>query len=363
MLIRTVNWAIAAVFFSLSLANSVSAEASAHKDKETVTASIEQKQVVLSSLQEALANAYVDEKIAGEMSAYLAALKKHKAVTKQQNVEQFAQWITKELQAISNDQHLRIEYSPEPLAIKVTDEIVNDFEDDFERSMWQSNNFGFNKLERLPFNLGYMKLEAFAPKQEAAPMLASAFTFLNNSSSLIIDLRGNFGGFEYTGVLFASYFLEEKTHLFDMHWRQLDRVEQRWSYPDVEGPKYGNDKQVYILIDQHTFSAAEAFAYNMKHLGLATLVGEKTAGAANAGDYVQLSPHFKAFVPMRRLVNVVTNDNFEGKGVIPDVEAASAQALKAAQIHYLTKLKATESNPRRSKRIEKRLGDLQPVAD
>ena len=346
----------ALVAFSLTQFSVQAGERGGDSKAPMITA--EQKTQVLSTLSDVLVESYVHEDQARTMSARLKALLKQSNGKKQENVEQFSERLSAELQEISGDKHLRVEYSAKPLSIPASAKAVNDYESDDEKAMWRSNNLGFDKLERLPFNIGYMKLVAFAPVHEAAPMLASAFTFLNNSNSLIIDLRGNFGGFEYTGMMLTSYFLTEKTHLMDMYWRKDDRLEQRWSSLYVDGPKYGEDKKVYILVDKRTFSAGEAFAYTMKHLGRATIIGEHTAGAGNAGEFMQLSPHFKAFIPMRRVINPITNSNFEGKGVVPDVEATSDDALKVAQVNYLESIKATENNPRRVKRIEMRLASL-----
>lgn len=312
------------------------------------------KTEIIGELSHSLKTHYVDEKKATQLVKHLSKLSKN-LPSNTDTPEQFSGYLTKVLQEVSNDKHLRVEFSAKPLSIEVAEDVVTTFESEDEKLMWKSNNLGFDKLERLPFNIGYMKLFAFPPKDEAAPMLASAFTFLNNSQSLIIDLRGNFGGYEYTNLLFASYFLAERTHLLDMHWRKDNRREERWSSEKVTGPKYSQDKKVYILVDNETFSAAEAFSYTMKHLGRAVIVGERTAGAGNAGEDVQLSSHFKAFIPMRKVISPLTMDSFEGKGVIPDIETTSDGALAAAQLDYLVSLSTQTQDKRKAKRIKQHI--------
>ena len=43
------------------------------------------------------------------------------------------------------------------------------------------------------------------------------------------------------------------------------------------------DKPVFVLTSSRTFSGAEHFAYNLKTLKRATIVGETTSGASHAG--------------------------------------------------------------------------------
>jgi len=184
-------------------------------------------------------------------------------------------------------------------------------------------------------------------------------TLLNNTESLIIDLRGNFGGDEQTVQLLASYLLNKRTHLLDMHKPLEDRIEQHWSFDYVEGPKFGEDKPVYILIDQDSFSAAEDFSYSMKNLKRATLVGKTTGGAANSGEMVSLDSHFSLFLPSSRGVSPITKTNWQGVGVAPDLESQSESALNRAQIDILTRLLQNEQDERRVQRIKSRIAELQ----
>ena len=43
------------------------------------------------------------------------------------------------------------------------------------------------------------------------------------------------------------------------------------------------DKDLYILTNRTTFSAAEEFTYDMKNMKRATIVGETTGGGAHPG--------------------------------------------------------------------------------
>lgn len=94
-----------------------------------------------------------------------------------------------------------------------------------------------------------------------------------------------------------------------------------------------------------TFSAGEEFANNFKHLKRATLIGETTGGGANPGQFQPLNDHFGVFIPTGRAVNPVTQTNWEGTGVEPDVKVPAEQALKTAQLDALKGLLTKTTEP------------------
>ena len=87
---------------------------------------------------------------------------------------------------------------------------------------------------------------------------------------------------------------------------------------------------VFVVTSSDTFSAGEEFAYNLKALRRATIVGERTAGGAHPGSPHRIHPHFEAFIPAGRAINPITNDNWEGSGVAPDIPVPQERALTTA---------------------------------
>ncbi|QDP41966.1 S41 family peptidase [Radiobacillus deserti] len=60
----------------------------------------------------------------------------------------------------------------------------------------------------------------------------------------------------------------------------------------------------------------------------AEVVGERTGGGANLGNYHQVTKHIKLFIPSGRPVSPFTNDNWDGTGVEPDIEVKAEQAYQ-----------------------------------
>ena len=139
-------------------------------------------------------------------------------------------------------------------------------------------------------------------------------------------------------ALISSYlFGEEPVHLNSIYWRDDDVTQQYWTLPYIPGKRFG-DKPVYVLISRDTFSGGEEFAYNLQIRQRATLIGEKTDGGAHPGASYRLHPHFEVFIPVGRAINPITNGNWEGSGVVPDIPMAQEQALKVAYRMALTSI-------------------------
>jgi len=73
--------------------------------------------------------------------------------------EAFAQALTRHLQEVSRDKHLRVRYSPEPLPERGPAPSAEERE---KMKKWaESVNYGFEKVEILPGNIGYIELRGF----------------------------------------------------------------------------------------------------------------------------------------------------------------------------------------------------------
>ena len=277
------------------------------------------------------------------------------------HAQQFADLLTTQMQQVVPDKHLYVMFSDDELPPDNADGKPSAEQHAMEVAQFKAHNFGIDRVERLPFNIGYLNLEVFLPANDAGEALTAAMNLLANTDALIIDLRGNHGGDQNTVALVASYLFDGRTHLNDFYYRKGDRLEQMWTSEYVPGPRYGQGKDVYILTDKESYSGAEDFAYDLQNLKRAVVIGETTAGAAHCGDMVRLDAHFSAMVPDCRGINPVTKGDWEGSGVKPDIAVAAADALRTAQVEALKKMKAAEKSPARVKKIDARIAQLQAV--
>jgi C-terminal processing protease CtpA/Prc len=254
-----------------------------------------------------------------------------------------AQLLTTHLQEVSKDKHLRVQFSPQPIPVQSNNEPSAE-EILRARTMMARQNFGVDKIERLQGNVGYLELRGFHRLEWAKDTLAAAMNVLANSDAVIIDLRRNGGGSPETVAFVSSYlFGSEPVHLNSLYFRPTNQTEKFYTLRDVPGKRL-EGKDVYLLTSSYTFSGAEEFAYNLKNLKRATIIGETTGGGAHPGGPRRINDHFAIWTPTGRAINPITNDNWEGKGVEPDVKTSAADALRTAHLLILKKTAAAETD-------------------
>ncbi|HVT11839.1 MAG TPA: S41 family peptidase [Fimbriimonadaceae bacterium] len=267
----------------------------------------------------------------------------------------FADRLNKDLSEFCKDKHFDVVYS-KPVWTYVNDvrhqpaaQIEND-------RMWtQYNNGGLNKVERLKGNIGYISIWAFLKEDSAKLPIKAAMEFLSNTNALIVDVRDNGGGDPATVRRLCSYLFDGKpVHLENFvgggHYQEF------WTLKRVDGPRFAG-KDVYVLVDKLTCSAAEALSYDLQALKRATVVGETTWGGASVSELDQLSDHFLVSMPIARSKNAITHTNWEGTGVKPDIAVDPKDSLNVAYTMALKKEIERTSDPDMKKLLQQILKD------
>lgn len=294
----------------------------------TVTAqpiSATQKRAQLDAIQAQINDQYVMEDLLPAINQNLAVFSGSEAFDKITTKQAFAEALSRELQTF--DKHFTVRWSA-PDTSKTSARNKEPWPQRVARQ-----NYGFAMIEHLKGNIGYLDLRAFADLTATTRALADAsMTLLKDSDVVIIDLRENGGGSPDMVRFLSSFLLGTRTHLNSFKHRHSDEMTEFWTMDDV--PSWLAETPLYILTSPDTFSAAEEFTYNMKHLKRATIVGETTRGGANPWRYFPTSDNFAVGIPTSMAVNPITQTNWEGKGVVPHIHApaqnAKTQAYKEA---------------------------------
>ena len=248
----------------------------------------------------------------------------------QVNPEAFAAAITAHLRSASGDGHLGLSYRATPLPDEETVAERTYTAEEMDRFYGPHLNYGFEQVRRFDGNVGYLDLRVFAPTSTAGDVAAAVMTMLAQSAGLIIDLRENGGGHGDMGHLLAAYLLDESKPMSGGYDRPSNTREWALTPAWVPGRRYGLGRPVYVLISNRTFSAAEGFAYDLQALGRVTVVGERSGGGAHPFKYRRVHPHFVLSLAEGRSINPITGGNWQGTGVVPDVDVPADRALETA---------------------------------
>ena len=257
------------------------------------------------------------------------------------NPDSLAKRITKDLRAISNDKHLYVEYRK-----------GNQEKEEFDWETWEKEeltlekkqNFGFTEVKILQDNIGYLKIVEFMHPQRGMQTAVATMRFLENTNGLIVDLRGNGGG--YSGLMLYilnHYFEGGPTHISTMFYSEKDQLPDKQYSSDLVYGKLRANTPLYIITDSKTGSAAEFFAYTLQAFEKAKVVGQPSAGAAHMNSFYPLSKNFRISISTAAPISPKTNTNWEGSGIQPDYEVKENQIEKALEL-ILKELKKATNN-------------------
>lgn len=265
----------------------------------------------------------------------------------------FAAALTQAIRAIAPDRH--IEIAPPAREQRVAQAASNRAEQLAWIERLRRRNYDFVRAERLPGNIGLLRLDSFPPPELAAETAAAAMTFLQHSDALIIDLRANIGGTGDMVRFLASYFFVEPTRLVRTFRRDGDpQTTFDLTLPSVPGARMPII-DIYVLTSGDTISAAEAFAFALQQRERAIIVGESTAGAGNAGNFIDIARGFRAFVPDVAVFSPVSDATWEGVGVTPDIAAPAPRALAVAHRRAVERLLAVAPDERARRALTRAL--------
>jgi hypothetical protein len=314
----------------------------AHRPQPKVTVDAAMRTQTIDMLVARLNQHYVFPEKAKEIETLLRERQKLGAYDTMSDGGKFADQLEADIKSSAHDLHMFVGFSPAVLppdraeapdlrGRRAPDQDANAVMRLLGRIARSRQSFGVDKVDHLSPGVGYLQMMAFAPPFLSADRIAGAMDKLADTDALIIDLRGSMGGHPAGVALLISYFVDQRTRLNDIWSRDTGSSTQFWTEDRLDGKRYGGKKPVFILVDRDTKSASEDFAYTMQALKRATVIGSRTWGGAHPGRPYRLGDHFIAGIPDARSISPITHSNWEGVGVIPDVEVAPANALTVAK--------------------------------
>jgi retinol-binding protein 3 len=250
--------------------------------------------------------------------------------------------LTRDLRAINGDLHLGVRYNA--AAARGTPPSVLGFAD-------RSQHYALGRLDVLPGNVGYMELTGFSGDAGARDIIVAALKYLEPTSAIIFDVRRNRGGSAGLVNFLISHFTGPDTLAsLVVKNRGSARGFTRYTLPSVPGPRR-TDVPVYVLTSRGTGSAGEDFAFVMKNLKRATVVGDRTAGAGHNVTNVPSGPGFVTGISITRVSDPRTGEEWERVGVQPDVKTDPASALEVAHKLALESLISNAQSPMRGQLV------------
>lgn len=253
---------------------------------------------------------YVDKTAGARISSEFRNLAASGRYARFGKKETLSEEISGDLRKISNDGHLYVQGK------KAVADDVN--WEQIEQEAEKKYNYGFTRVEIRDDNIAYIRITEFMHPKRSMQTAVAAMKLVENSDNLIIDLRGNGGG--YPGIMeyVLNHYFEGEP--IELSTTRSSKGENHVTFTsDLIYGKLRVGTPLYVLIDEKTASAAEYFAYTLQAFKKAVIVGRRSAGGANRNEYFDLPAGLRMSISVASPVNAITKTNWEGKGVIPDV--------------------------------------------
>ena len=138
----------------------------------------------------------------------------------------------------------------------------------------------------------------------------------SGDSRLVIDLRGNPGGYLESAVDMASWFLPSgKVIVTEDYAGHAENILHRSRGYDV----FKENLRMVVLVDHGSASASEILADALRHYGKAKLVGATTFGKGSVQELVEITPETALKITIARWLGP-DGKQIPNTGIIPDVE-------------------------------------------
>lgn len=169
------------------------------------------------------------------------------------------------------------------------------------------------EFELLEGNIGYVRLYDFGDRAPTEMIAALTELDADNLNGLVLDLRGNPGGFLSTSLQVLSLFVEDGPILIE----QLPGGEEQVF--EATGEALATTVPMAVIVDAGSASASELVAGGLRDRERAVIVGTPTFGKNTIQNLTPLSNGGAARVTFARWLTPDGNDTGE-EGLLPDVE-------------------------------------------
>lgn len=139
---------------------------------------------------------------------------------------------------------------------------------------------------------------------------------LNETSSIIIDLRFNGGGYETVSLKLLSYFIKDEKHIFSVKTKTSNGFTPVQKY--YIKPSKKSDKKIYLLTSPFSSSSTEIFVLGSLSFNNFERLGSKTNGIFSELLWKQL-PNGWEYSLSNEVYMDTKDKTYEGNGIDVDV--------------------------------------------
>lgn len=196
------------------------------------------------------------------------------------------------------------------------------------------NNFDYGITSN---NIGYVYISTFSEGDDIwYKDYSKIMKYLRNTKGIIVDVRDNGGGSNFTWNFMVSKFVN-KPITYSFYLSNGNPIITSTIEPSSQ---YSYHKPVVVLMNGASFSAAELFVELMKQIPTVTAIGDTSGGGGGSADTYKLPSGKRIQIP-DKYFRKYNGDMVEWNGVSPDIFIKQTEADIASgkdkQLEYAIK--------------------------
>jgi carboxyl-terminal processing protease len=172
--------------------------------------------------------------------------------------------------------------------------------------------------------IGLLKVAAFS--QQTTSQIVDALRNVKGTSAIVIDLRGNAGGYMPAGVDVAKLFLEPQTRIIS----EVDKSGRATVYLS-DGVGSDTKTPLYILVDKRTASASEILTAALQDNHRAVIVGASETFGKGRIQNVQGLEDGSGVAVTKAKYMTPTGKDIHGVGITPERKVPSCGPDNSAE--------------------------------
>ncbi|WP_420577580.1 S41 family peptidase [Ekhidna sp.] len=255
----------------------------------------------IQEITKAIETYYINQEVGSKLIKHLTT---NEASYQNLSEEAFVIQVNKDLHAIHNDRHIQLISKKQSSSLPWSQQFIR-------------------TVKVLEGNIGYLEISHFPnPNDEVYGELASAFSLIEKTDGIIIDIRNNRGGHPETVSELLGYFTDGEV-LYDRFYIPSESKAYDYeTHKKVAGNKLIG-KPLAILINEKTASVSELFALAVKNLKIGKVYGSNSMGLVNLAGYYPIGDSYYLLLSKGYQQNPFSEHGIENVGVKPDVESSS----------------------------------------
>ncbi len=160
--------------------------------------------------------------------------------------------------------------------------------------------------------VSYIKLSYFNQDTTADFRKIASEVLATNPNTIILDLRGNPGGFLDVSVKIASFWIEDSPVVLEKMADGTISKYNSYGKPSFKG------LQTYVLVNEGSASASEIVSGALQDYNLATIVGEQTFGKGSVQDLIEFKDGSSVKLTIAKWLTPNGN-TIDQSGITPDI--------------------------------------------